>query len=245
MGGRTRGGDRAHGCPAPAHLQGGASPRGYRVRGGRPPLLPAWLGATVFVLGLVWLGRAHGRVLRPAVAAVPAGSGGAGPTASLAHSGAGSPRLRSRGRACGAARLSRPSGDAGGGAPVPPPPRGYVSRDDGRGCRRSPATATEPIRPPPAATCAMHAACKKGGGAGRHVIRLAGLHVPGRCTCGGTVPAPATASYRAMAVRRATRWLPPCFCPCAARGAGGGFPAAPAGSFSLLFWTTCISSPCR
>ena len=113
MGGRTRGGDRAHGGPAPAHLQGGASPRGYRVRGGRPPLLPAWLGATVFVLGLVWLGRAHGRVLRPAVAAVPAGSGGAGPTASLAHSGPGSPRLRSRGRACGAARLGRPSGDAG------------------------------------------------------------------------------------------------------------------------------------
>ena len=103
MGVRTRGGDRAHGGPAPAHLQGGASPHGFRVRGGRPPLLPAWLGATVFVLGLVWLGRAHGRVLRPAVAAVPAGSGGAGPTASLAHSGAGSPRLRSRRRACGAA----------------------------------------------------------------------------------------------------------------------------------------------
>ena len=66
--------NRAHGGPAPA----GA---------------PAWLGATVFVLGLVWLERAHGRVLRPAVAAVPAGSGGAGPTASLAHSDAGSPRL--------------------------------------------------------------------------------------------------------------------------------------------------------
>ena len=31
MGGRTRGGNRAHGGPAPAHLQGGASPRGFRV----------------------------------------------------------------------------------------------------------------------------------------------------------------------------------------------------------------------
>ena len=167
MGGRTRGGDRAHGGPAPAHLQGGASPRGYRVRGGRSPLLPAWLGATVFVLGLVWLGRAHGRVLRPAVAAVPAGSGGAGPTASLAHSGAGSPRLRSRGRACGAARLGRPSGDAGGGAPVPPPPRGYVSRGDGRGCRRRPATATNP--PPTGGD--VHHACRLQTGRGGRAAR--------------------------------------------------------------------------